>query len=182
MSEFSESYHLRADDQQAGVALLKRAGLAGFVFPPKQGWVTVLAEGSMFEPNHVLIAANEGVLLYYTNAEDHGWSFTIIRSSEAVSHFSANWEADEPYRDELLNAAAVCDLAQQACGVQRDPAELDGLLKPDDPFAWVETGESPAVMFARFIGLTNFEWLSYDYYARDHDPEEAAAEGIVAVE
>jgi hypothetical protein len=34
MSEFSESYHLEADDQQDGVHLLWRAHLEGFVFPP----------------------------------------------------------------------------------------------------------------------------------------------------
>jgi hypothetical protein len=33
MSEFSDSYHLRADDQQQGVALLKSAGMGGYVYP-----------------------------------------------------------------------------------------------------------------------------------------------------
>jgi hypothetical protein len=37
MSEFSESYHLEADDQQDGLCLLRRTNLEGFVFPPQHG-------------------------------------------------------------------------------------------------------------------------------------------------
>src|SRR4029453_6269757 len=42
MSEFSESYHLEADDQHDGLQLLQRANLDGFVFPPQHAWGTII--------------------------------------------------------------------------------------------------------------------------------------------
>lgn len=53
MSEFSDSYHLRSNNQQDGVDLLRAAGLRGYVFPPENGWVTVVAEGEEFDPTSV---------------------------------------------------------------------------------------------------------------------------------
>jgi hypothetical protein len=150
------------------------------VFPAKQGWVTVLAAGSMFEPNQSLLAANEGTLLHYVNAEDHGWSFTVFRAAEPVSGFAADWEDDDdPYNDVNLDAGLVCEIARQAYGADKDPAALEALLKPEDPFEWIETGGmQSASQFAQFVGLTHYDWLSYDYYASNNDP----AEGVVTVE
>lgn len=48
MSEFSESFHLRSEDRADGVDLLRRAKTTGYVFEPRDGWVTVLSpRGSM---------------------------------------------------------------------------------------------------------------------------------------
>jgi hypothetical protein len=55
MSEFSESYHLEADDQQDGLCLLRRANLEGFVFPPQYGWVTIIPRSEFGTPSERLL-------------------------------------------------------------------------------------------------------------------------------
>ena len=72
MSEFSESFHLRSDCQQNGEDLLRRAGLTGAVFSPVRGWVTVVPESEMYEAVDQMVASNQGLLLHYLYAEDHG--------------------------------------------------------------------------------------------------------------
>jgi hypothetical protein len=83
MSEFSESYHLEADDQQAGLHLLQRARLEGFVFPPERGWVSILPRSEFGETPDALVEANQRWLLHYLLDQDAGWMFasTTGRSS-----------------------------------------------------------------------------------------------------
>lgn len=39
MSEFSESYHLKADSEHTAIALLKNAVCEGYVFKESNGWI-----------------------------------------------------------------------------------------------------------------------------------------------
>ncbi len=85
MSEFSESYHLRAVQPQRGEDLLRSAGANGFVYPQANGWVTVLAEGEPFQFDPRLLPANQGGLFYYWCAEDQGWGFVACWNDGAFS-------------------------------------------------------------------------------------------------
>ena len=177
MSEFSESYHLRSDDQNDGVALLERAGLKGFVFPASNGWVTVLAEGDIFTPNDRLISANTGTLLYFANAEDHGWLFSIYASSECVCHYECAWEDTIEADHSGLDLKAVTELLRPSVSLEEthqilhpSPTDFDRLfLQP------------PATSFAQSIGLEHYEWLSYAYMETDFESGELRSPDVITV-
>lgn len=61
MSEFSESYHLRSNNTEDSVQLLKRSGLGGYVFPAQRGWVTMVAGDVSSTSELALIQANHGL-------------------------------------------------------------------------------------------------------------------------
>jgi len=91
VSEFSESYHLEADDQQAGVQLLRRANLDGFVFPPQRGWVTIIARSEFGAPPESLLEANQGRLLRWLLDQDAGWMFQLYTGPILASHYECRW-------------------------------------------------------------------------------------------
>jgi hypothetical protein len=172
MSEFSESFHLRADDTAAGVALLERAGLPGWVLPAEGGWVTVVVERDFTgEPEPALVAANDGVLLLYVNAEDHGWSLTAWDGTTEVSHYEAEWTDDIAADTSRLDVDA---LGARLGGVEG--ADVDALrtiladdlsgLDVQEVVRWVQIG-NPGHRAAAAIGLTNVSWLSGDYLRND---------------
>lgn len=185
MSEFSDSYHLRAGEQQAGVDLLRAAGLAGYVFPPENGWVTVLAEGEAFEPNQRLIGASAGVLLHYVHAEDHGWGFELYRDGRRVARYEAEWESDITVDTGELDMQVLGDALGD--GIRAlGPADHHGIFTPSfDEFMEqvMGDGDPPAERFAEAAGLTNFSWLSWSYVDDDYDDDpDIAAQGVVRVD
>jgi hypothetical protein len=176
VSEFSESYHLRTDRQESGVALLEKAGCRGFVFPAVNGWVTVLPESEPFVVCEPMIEANEGLLVYYWYAEDHGWGFSVYQGDNQVCDYAQMWSAeDEDDSRSLLDMGFLVSLAESAGRPDDRPAErlrqlLDGELDV----------ENPAYEFARLLGLPNYEWTSYMYMADDYDDD--SFPGVVRVE
>lgn len=67
MSDFSAAYHLKANNQQDGVDLLKRAGVSGYVFEPVNGWVTFVTQIDTFSPDSKISDHNSGVLLFFSS-------------------------------------------------------------------------------------------------------------------
>lgn len=178
MSEFSESYHLKADTTEAGVNLLQRAGLRGFVFPASNGWVTVLPEGEPFNPNAALVSANDRILLYYINAEDHGWAFAVYVNATPVASYSCGW-------DQGIQVQQPLDIAQfeKVVGpvLSRLGAEkLRTIFEPENFEELFET--APAYAFAETVGLKNYEWLSFHYLMTDEERGENNFEGVIFVE
>jgi hypothetical protein len=184
MSEFSDSYHLRAGSQQDGIALLRAAALRGYVFPAGNGWVTVVAEGSSFEPNQPLIKAAPGVLLHYMNAPDTGWGFELYRAGQPLARYEAEWDNDiRVPMDEIDRAVLEEHLGDGIRGLDDEGYRrifyptFDQIMEPG-----FDDVEEPADRFAEAAGLTNYSWVSYDYVDGDYDDEpELAAEGIVRV-
>src|SRR5215510_591113 len=107
MSEFSESYHLRTGRADDAVALLRRAGVAGFVFPPRNGWVTFVAADGEFQPDARITAANQSTLLHFDACEDHGWSFSIFQAAKLVSRFKCDWTRKIRIEDAAYAPAAL---------------------------------------------------------------------------
>jgi len=91
MAEHSDSYHLRTRSRQDGIGLLRAAGLRGYVFPPENGWVTVLPEGASYQPSPRLIAASRGVLLHYALDAGEGWRFEPYHDGRAVARHELDW-------------------------------------------------------------------------------------------
>jgi hypothetical protein len=110
MSEFSESFHLRSDSQQDGEDLLRRAGFAGAVFSPMRGWVTIVPESELFEATDKMVASNQGLLLHYLYAEDHGWKFELYKNSSIISQYECGWESNLAVNDSDLNLASLVSL------------------------------------------------------------------------
>ncbi len=178
MSEFSDSYHLRSNDAAEGVSLLHRAGIGGFVLPSANGWVTVLPEGMPFEPNEQLIAANTGVLLHYIFGEDHAWGIELYAAGELITKQEVSWDPDL----EVVHTLSLAEFDSAAATTLTGLSEADRsrLLTPtshEDIFEF-----KPAYFFAQAIGLTNFNWLSFEYMSRDQEGGRALPLGVIGVE
>ena len=101
MSEFSCSYHLKTESVDDCVNLIKKANTTGFVFPARDGWVSFVVDVPDYVFSKSLIDANDGVLLNFINAEDHGWSFEVFNNSSKVCKFESYYcEEDDEDMDE----------------------------------------------------------------------------------
>lgn len=174
MSEFSQSYHMVAEQQADAVALLARAGIGGWVLPASNGWVTFLPDPDAFGvPSPEVVASNFGVLLWYLNAEDHGWSFAVFEDSSSVCAYGCAWEDALVVHDEALDQAVV----EALVGVNAlDPVgimpQVHALLHPEGleqlgGYVVHTEGRNPGHGFAEAIGLEHFHWLSRDYVEAD---------------
>lgn len=174
MSEFSQSYHLASDEQDDAVDLLRRAGSRGWVFAPSNGWVSFLPEPDEFgSPSQAVIAANTGTLLYYLNAEDHGWTFTIWRVTDPVCAYGCSWEGELEVEDASLDMSVVNQIVS-VNALEPDTARLtaERLLHPESrehvlAYAVHTEGRNPGHGFAEAIGLEHFHRLSTEAVLRD---------------
>lgn len=174
MSEFSESYHLRTADTNAASELLKRAGRKGYVFSAADGWVTFVAENNNFEPDPAIVAANQGLLLHYVSAEDHGWSFNLFDSTTEACRFDCRWENEveiDPSRYAPENLARL--------GLEIDAKELQRIVSLDTIEQVFE--QAPAAKFAELLRLPHYEWLSFDYVSRDRQNGDGEWPGVIEV-
>ncbi len=177
MSEFSESYHLRTNNQDEASQLLIRSGMGGYMFPVQRGWVTMVTCENNFTPEEALIQANQGILLYYVYGEDHGWYFSIYRNSEMVCHYECWWEDEIAVNEEEFDRKVVEALVAQNSGATLDPDTLDAILHPHD----LDIMNPPAYRFAELLGLTYYKWLSYHYVELSFDREEHLFDEAVSV-
>ncbi len=91
MPELSESGHLRTENVEHAVALLRRAKLPGFVFPARNGWVSfVYPPGD--ENRFDLEQANERLLLLYEYASEHGCWVTVYQGKKPVTRLKAAFD------------------------------------------------------------------------------------------
>ncbi len=167
MSEFSESFHLRSESQADGEGLLRRAGLTGAVFSAVRGWVTIVPESDLYEAVEAMVAANEGVLLHYLHAEDHGWQFAVYEGSSGICRYECGWDPEFAFDDSELNQAVLVGLLTD----KSLEDELESVLHPAGLDAIIM--DTPAYKFANLIGLEHYEWLSGGYLddIKERDPE-----------
>jgi hypothetical protein len=130
VSEFSDSFHLRANDPAGVVALLRAAGVAGSVFPAENGWVSFVFErGSRIGTNDLaerVFAANKGLLVDYAYAADHGCWVSVYRGPERVARLIVSFETPSHSFDRqafrelgLLTPAGVDAIERWMRGEQR---------------------------------------------------------------
>ncbi|SRR6266545_1010759 len=190
MSEFSESYHLQADDQQAGLHLLQQANLEGFVFPPQRGWVTIIPRSEFGAPPQRLLEANQGCLLRYLLDQDAGWMFQVYTGPILASHYECHWLDWSTWESWIKVDASGVDVEVVWTLAQRhghDPRllELERILHPrivrrtsqetgeqyKDFVDWPagETLDNVAYAFARLLALPHHQWLRWSDDPRDEE-------------
>lgn len=162
MSQFSESYHYRSNDQHEVAEILKKSNQEGFVLPPQNGWVTFVVKDSNFEPTPAIVNNNPGILLHYVYAEDHGWSIRLFDKSEEVSQYFCDWD------DEIRIRNSKFDLKPFfKNGLIDEQSNIAELLTPktfDELF-----DNEPYYKMAQELGLPYYDWMSYHYveYSKD---------------
>jgi hypothetical protein len=170
VSEFSESFHLRADQPEAAVALLRAAGLAGFVFPPRGTLVPFVCprEGDAIER---ILAANTGLLVHYVYAADHGvWVHAYVGSTRAArleASFEEKRSAFEPdpfVRLGLLSRPEAERLARWVASAHD----------------WTARREANEHLVAKMLRLGRYAWFSYAYEL--NPAPDAPDEGRIVVE
>lgn len=174
MSEVSETYNLRTTDQHTAFALLTAAGLRGFVYPPVNGWVTIVIDDWPGKVPPTLIAKNTCSLVRYLFVEDLGWQFTIWNGPQRVIHYECRWdEGVLAITDEQLAMSEVERFFSLDTGVLRE------ILYPrteDLSFPL------PPLRFLEITGLPNCQWSSYNYLIEDYDKTDAEFAGILHVD
>lgn len=176
MSEFSESYHLRGSSRRDATELLARAGLAGFVFPALDGWVSFVAEGEPFTLNEAIVSANEGVLLRWVYGEDHGWEFNVFTDRKVACEYSCSWEEDLAVNGKVSHAQL-----ERSLGLKLPALAGQAGLQIFYPSSMEEVfAVKPAYAFAAGVGLTNYRWLSYHYLELDQSRGHPLPPGVQA--
>ncbi len=155
MSAFTESYHLQADSQEAGVELLRAGEARGFVLQPRRGWVTIVPEpGETIGP--IARFAN-GVLLHLLTTPGQGWMFELFVDGIPTSSYLCRWDEQLLVIDD--HRLVLEPVIELAAGRGHDLAsarrELEAILHPrEDDLVDEGEGEDPAISFARLLGLT----------------------------
>lgn len=159
MSEFSEGYFIKSNHQDEAVQILKRAGLRGYVYPDRDGWVAFVADTQpLFEFPEKLKAANHGILLKFVNVEDHGWGFEIYVKQEMVCSFSCG------FNDEI----EMCQISREI-----DKDRFQRLLNEENRGFEIlgkyfdESTKQEDIInandFKEDMGLYYSDWISYQY-------------------
>lgn len=160
MSEFSESYHLQSERAEDAIELLRRA-LLGKKRNPAIG----RPENVSLEPGAGIVDAAIQPLLHYVSAEDHGWSFTLFDRANVVCAYSCDWDDEITVDDSQYSRASLVRYIPAVKAALLD--DLESRLNPEDIDELFEV--EPSKLFAQAIGLEHYDWLSYDFMARDFD-------------
>lgn len=163
MSEFADTYHLRASEIGEAEALLKRAGLSGYAMPEENGWIMIVAEGEMFRPNQKLISQNQGELLHLVSAEDHGWGFEFYKGPDEAFGYACSWDPSISIERPLAYDQLISCFPQFSD--QFSSQELTTVFEPDSYDTMYETG--PVDVFANAVGLKFFRWINFELVDTD---------------
>ncbi len=162
MSEFSDSFHLRATDPQDAIALLQRAKVPGYVFAPASGFVTFVCPRDTAS-HEAVIAANLGRLVHYAFSADHGCAVDVFDRDAKVASLAVDFdEARAHFERSKLIASGLLD-AKNADAISR---WIRGSAEVENRSA------NAAHVIARSLRLPHFAWLSYDYARSADDPPE----------
>ncbi|MBP1999958.1 hypothetical protein J2Z69_000977 [Paenibacillus shirakamiensis] len=165
MSEFSQSYHLRTNDKEEAVMLIKRTGKHGYVFEPQNGWVTfVIADGD-FSVDEQVIIHNTGRIVHYVFTEDHFWEFLVYDKQELIFAYHCNWEEEElAIKASQINLSVLQQLATEQGNQSDDLEQMFNITDIEDLF---ELEMHPAYVVTERSGIEHYQWLSYNYIQED---------------
>jgi hypothetical protein len=156
---------------------LHRAGRKGYVFQTCNGWVTFVAAEGSFEPDDRIIAAAKLPLLHYVSAEDHGWSFALFDGLRIVSRYRCDWDEDIKVDDSGYSRLAIEQYVPSAEPVLLDdfelwihPKEFDELYEPE-----------ASKLLAQALRLEHYDWIAYDYVAREFHDSSGGLDGVIEV-
>ena len=181
MSEFSCCYHLKSDSVDDCVNLIRKANTTGFVFPAREGWVSFVVDEPDFIFSKKLQDANDGVLLQFINAEDHGWSFEVCNKNTRVCLFGCSYSEDEDDCDEMDESYfdGIEDFTRDFAYTythEKYVDNWDGLFNQEqscilDKVFSMDRKTQPLDMvtvsdFVTGMGLYFCSWVSYRYISR----------------
>jgi hypothetical protein len=158
MSEFSDSYHPVANVEGA-VALVRRAGRNAVVLPEQPPYTCVLVDQPEGGTDPQLLAANEGWLVRYYYAEDHGVWIDLYDHAKKVGRIVLEWGPD--FLGEGLPRARF-DAAPWLAARLLDDERAAKLKRLGDGMRQEVVDPAIGYEVARLLGLTRFESLACD--------------------
>jgi hypothetical protein len=174
MSEYSISYHVRVGDSRAVQKRLRQAKFSGITFGPANSWLTFVpyADSARYRNADGLRFANSlckltGLaILHYCYAEDHGWSFTLVRADCPLVQFACWWNPRPSVERDQFDPLALAPFIASEL--------LEPLLRSFDHNEAFDT--QPAYRFAELLGLPAYKWLSPEL-AQNHTDDLLAQGG-----
>jgi len=138
------------------------AQVRGVLFPPKNGWCTVVPfEGDERKVDE-LVELFALPVLHYRYAEDHGWGFSMAHPGDIDVRYEAYWDEDAVVHHKELYMALLAPYFLPKVDVQALEHRLRRAAVPT-------VGQVPlAYEFASALGLPKFKWLSPRYVTLDH--------------
>jgi hypothetical protein len=160
MSDFFDSYHPVADVQSA-VALVRRARRDGLVIPEQAPYTCVLIDQPDAGTDDGLVAANDGLLVVYQYAEDHGVNIELYDHACMTARLALEWGPDFLGEFAEGKPRAQFDPAPWIAAGLLDATRAASIQRLADTVA---EGPAPHTGYeaARLLGLTRFEHLSCD--------------------
>lgn len=180
MSEFSESYHLKGNDINSAIQIIKKTSSPGFVGKLCDNWLTLVPESAIcgYDFNEKLIENNEGIIFHYVFPEDHGFVFRLFKENSLVCEYSIDVnEGDlDAGRDmSNLNSALFTELT----GIAMSAVEFEMLLQPK---TWDEYFSLPdKLMELLGIPVEAYKWLSYHYCELNKEDNPELAKQFIEV-
>jgi hypothetical protein len=133
----------------------------GVVFPPKNGWCTVVPFEGDDRKVEELARFFALPVLHYVFAEDHGWSFAMAHNGAIDVRYEASWDEDATVNDKDLEMEVLRPYMLPNVDVHDFESRLRRAGPPD-------VGEVPiAFEFASALGLPKFQWVSPHYVTLD---------------
>jgi hypothetical protein len=150
VSEVSESGHLKSENAEHAVALLKRAKVPGFVFPARNGWVSfVYPPGD--ENRFDIAQANEKLLVLYEYAAEHGCWVTVYQAKKPITRLKAAFDRPNAVFDrrafESLELLSPLSAAAIDAWIKRAHVHHERLRSPH--------------LVAERLHLPRFAWFSH---------------------
>ena len=157
---FCAAYHLKSDNQQDAIDLLKKAQVKGYVFESVNGWTTFVTEAHEYKPTPAVTTHNKGLLLHFDRTSDFlCWGFHIYQNQIQAGKYSILSDDGE-----TLKIIDQVDTASLSLLVDPPQVEvLQNLLHPETIDTAYRHGDYE---FAQLVGLTHIEWVSYSFITR----------------
>jgi hypothetical protein len=161
VSEFSDSFHVRAPNRRTISQRMASEKVRGVVFPPKNGWCTVVPFEGDDRKLEELARFFALPVLRYIYAEDHGWGFAMAHNGAMNIRYEASWDEDATVDDKDLDIEVLRPYLLPNVDVRQLENRLRKAGRP-------EIGGVPlAYEFAAALALPKFRWLSPHYVTLD---------------
>jgi hypothetical protein len=165
VSEFSSSFHIRTNSAPKTERSLRKAKMSGLVFGPANGWLTFVpyphSEGIPDVNDRIgtasaIALATEKTVLQFEYAEDHLWSFALVKPDQSTAIFACEWDQEPPAIHDDFDRSALEGIAAVSL---IEPFLVDSRAAED--------GTPHAYGFAEKLGLPAYRWLSPGYVEKD---------------
>jgi uncharacterized protein (TIGR03067 family) len=176
MSHQADVYYLRSANRHDGIDLLRRSTVDGIVLEPVNGWVSILAAGTLFEPNRRLIAVNRSRLIHAWCSDEHGWGFALFQADSRRALYTFDLESGVTGNISSEDVAEFADLPADSSQMSEEGIAL---LSPTRG-----RHVSPCKLsnqFLALLGVQAISGLTYESVRRQMHGSEPPFVGAAAV-